>query len=122
MMSESKDYRGYRMFVLVKEEYPPSVAINSGVHAGMTAGISWKGEDDFDGWHANSFRKITCLMSPQEQKNLYKIMEREGIKMIEQTESRLGGAHILTICYPFDPTLPQFKAFRYLRLYQWGEK
>ncbi len=117
-MSESKDYRGYRMYVLVKEEYPPSVAINSGVHAGMAAGRKWGGEDDFEGWYNESFRKITCLMSPQEQKNLYKIMEREGIKMIEQTESRLGGAHILTICYPFDPNLPQFKAFKFLRLYK----
>jgi len=124
-MSESKDYRGYRMYVLVKEEYPPSVAINSGVHAGMAADRKWRGEDDFEGWYSESFRKITCLMSPQEQKNLYKIMEREGIKMIEQTESRLGGAHILTICYPFDPNIKNSspsegwkKAFKFLRLYQ----
>lgn len=121
-MSESKDYRGYRMYVLVNEQYPPSVAINSGVHAGMSAGLRWKGEDEFDGWHNESFRKITCMVNPKELENLYNIMEREGIKKIEQTESRLDGAHILTICYPFNPELRHFKAFKFLRLYECGEK
>ncbi len=110
------------MYVLVNEQYPPSVAINSGVHAGMSAGLRWKGEDEFDGWHNESFRKITCMVNPKELENLYNIMEREGIKKIEQTESRLGGAHILTICYPFNPELRPFKAFKFLRLYEWGEK
>jgi hypothetical protein len=120
-MCEQKDYSEYRLYILVKEEYPPSVAINSAVHGGMAAGRKWQGEIDFEGWYSNSFKKITCMVNEKELANANKILEAQGLKKIEQTESRLGGAHILTMCYPFNPKLHEFKAFKFFRTYKWGE-
>lgn len=59
-----KEFSKYRMYILVKDIFPPSVAINSGIHGGMSAYASWNGEEDFDGWFKNSFRKVTCKVNP----------------------------------------------------------
>jgi len=117
-MDEEIDWSKYRMYILVREQYPGSVAVNSSAHGAMNAFMNWDGEFEFDGWRKNSFKKITCLMNEVEQKNLYKVMELNGIKYFEQTEGRLNGEHILTVCYPFDATKKEFKAFKFLRLFK----
>lgn len=113
-----KTFENYRMYILVKDEFPSSVAINSAAHGAMNAYISWNGEEEFDGWLKNSFRKITCKVTPEQFKTIEKVIEKTGLKKIEQTESRLDKAHILTIVYPFDATLHEYKAFKFLSLYK----
>lgn len=112
-----KDYSKYRMYILVKD-FPPSVAINSAVHGGMSAYASWNGEEDFDGWFENSFRKITCKVTPEQFEVIEKCILKTGLKKIEQIENRIGGAHVLTVVYPFDATLPEYKPFKFLSLYK----
>ena len=110
------------MYILVKEEYPPSVAINSAAHGAMGAYITWNGEEEFDGWVKESYKKITCKLSPQQfetiEKVIEKVIEKTGLKKLEQTESRLDKAHILTVVYPFDPSKSEYKAFKFLSLYK----
>lgn len=117
-----KDFSKFRMYILVKDIFPPSVAINSGIHGGMAAYASWNGEKDFDGWFKNSFRKITCKVNPEQFELIEKVIAKNGLKKIEQIENRLGGAHILTVVYPFDATLHEFKAFKFLSLYKGCEE
>lgn len=117
------DYSKYRMYILVRDQFPPSVAVNSASHGAMNATLDWNNEDHphFLGWRNHSFRKITCMVNDTELALANKIMTEQGIKFIEQTESRLDKAHILTICHPFDPNDRAFKAFKFFRTYKWGE-
>lgn len=115
-------YEKYRMYILVKEEYPPSVAINSAAHGSMGAYIAWNGEPEFDGWLKDSYRKITCKVTPQQFKTIEKVLAKTGLKKLEQTEGRLDKAHILTVIYPMVPTQPEYKAFKYLTLYKGAEE
>lgn len=121
-MSEEELYKNHRMYILVKEEFPPSVAINSSVHLGMNCFMAWSGEEEFDGWRKHSFRKVTCMLSPKEFETIEKVLQKTGLKKVEQVENRLGGVHILTGIYPFDVTKHEFKAFKFLRLYKWKEE
>lgn len=120
-----KNYEDYRMYILVKEQYPPSVAINSASHGAMNAAIQWSEslypESDFRGWREKSFKKITCMVNDRELELANKILDEQGLPKIEQTESRLDKAHILTVCYPFNPNEKAFKAFKFFRTYKWGE-
>ena len=115
---QKERYKNHRMYILVKEEYPASVAINSAAHGAMGAYKAWSGEAEFDGWCTYSYRKITCTVNPKELEQINALVEKLGIKKLEQTESRLDRAHILTVIYPFDATLHKFKAFKFLRLYK----
>ncbi len=112
------NFENYRMYILVKDEFPGSVAINSAAHGAMGAYKLWHGEEDFDGWEKHSYRKITCKVTPEQFKTIEKVIEKTGLKKLEQTENRLDKAHILTVVYPFDPTLPEYKAFKYLTLWR----
>ena len=111
-------FENYRMYILVKEEYPPSVAINSAAHGAMGAYIAWNGEEEFSGWLKESYRKITCKLTPQQFETIEKVIEKTGLKKLEQTENRLNKAHILTVVYPFDATKHEYKAFKFLSLYK----
>lgn len=117
------DYSKYRMYILVRDQFPPSVTINSSAHGAMNATLDWNNESHphFLRWRDDSFRKITCMVNDAELALATKIMTEHGIKYIEQTESRLDNAHILTICHPFDPSDKAFKAFKFFRTYKWGE-
>lgn len=111
-------YSNYRCYILVREQYGPSVAINSAAHAAMSAGLLWKGQEEFDGWLLLCFRKVTCILNDREFEAIYKSMKKNGIKWLDQTESRLDRAHILSIVFPIDMTQRYSKAFKYLRLYK----
>lgn len=114
----SEKYKNYRLYILVNEEYPPSVVINSSVHGGMGAYKAWNGEVEFDGWCNYCYKKVTCVVNEKELTNIRKVLAKTGLKELVQTEGRLGGAHILTMIYPFDTTLHEYKAFKFLRLYK----
>jgi hypothetical protein len=111
-------YFNHRLYILVNEEYPPSVVINSSVHGGMGALNAWKGEEEFDGWFKACYKKVTCVVNEKELANIRKVLAKTGLKELVQTEGRLNGAHILTMIYPFDTTIHDYKAFRFLRLYK----
>ena len=112
------EYSNYRMYILIREKYPPSVAINSTAHGAMNAFSIWKDAEEFKGWMSYSFRKITCVLNDSEFESIYKTMNKHGIKYLEQTENRLDKAHILTVVFPIDVTKRENKAFKYLRLYK----
>lgn len=53
------------MYVIVKDTAPIGLGINACTHAGFIAGRTFSGEV-FDDWLKFSFRKRTCLVSPEE--------------------------------------------------------
>ena len=53
------------MYVIVKDTAPIGLGINACTHAGFMAGRSFFGEV-FEDWMKFSFRKRTCLVSPEE--------------------------------------------------------
>lgn len=111
-------FENHRMYILVKEEFPASVAINSAAHGAMGAYIAWNGEEEFDGWVKESYKKVTCKVSEKQLETIEKVLEKTGLKKLEQTESRLDKAHILTVIYPFDVTKPEYKTFKFLSLWK----
>lgn len=113
----AEKYKDYRLYILVNKQFRPSVAVNSAGHGCMAAGLMWKGEEHFDGWYDNNFKKVTCAVDEVQLALIRKILESTGLKSLEQVENRLGGVHVLTVIYPFDTTDRRFKAFQYLPLY-----
>jgi len=54
------------MYVLVKNTIPRGLGINSVGHAVLSAYLKFKEHPDTVDWLENSFRKVTCLVSPEQ--------------------------------------------------------
>ena len=74
---EANNFDNYRLYVLVNQQYPPSVAVNSASHGAMNAILSWKGETLFDGWLKHSFKKVTCMVNEKEMQNIKKCDDKK---------------------------------------------
>lgn len=111
-------YSNYRLYVLIRDQYPPSVAINSTAHGAMGAEIMWRGIEDFEWWKLFCYKKVTCSLSDEKFIEIDKVLTKNKIRNLPQTEGRLNKAHILTIVFPIDMTLRENKAFKYLPLYK----
>lgn len=95
-----------RMYFLVNAEVPKGFAINSVAHGSMMAHSQWKGMVKFDNWFTNSFKKVTCKASSQEE---FDNAKKLGTHLIV-TESALGGKETVLVFYPTDEKLP-FKLY-----------
>lgn len=62
---EKSKYDSLAMYVIVKNTAPIGLGINACSHAGFLAGRKFSGKD-FEDWERYSFRKRTCLVSPEE--------------------------------------------------------
>lgn len=113
-------YSNHRMYILVRESIPLGKAINSVAHGAIGANDLWMDMEDYRGWKAYSYRKITCKVSDRELEIVYKSMKEHDIPYLEQTENSLNGEHTLTVVFPIDRrrTESDLKPFNYLRLYK----
>lgn len=113
-------YSTYRMFILIRETIPLGKAINSVAHGSMAAQDQWSNMPEFAKWKGYCFKKVTCKLSDKEMELIYKCMQKNEIPYVEQTESTLGGEHVLTMVFPFDTKRveAELKPFKYLRLYK----
>jgi hypothetical protein len=60
-----KKYEYLAMYVIVKDTAPIGLGINACTHAGFMAGINFGGQD-YEDWLNHSFRKRTCLVTPEQ--------------------------------------------------------
>lgn len=83
---EKSKYDSLAMYVIVKNTAPIGLGINACTHAGYLAGRKFSGKD-FEDWEEYSFRKRTCLVSPEEFEECIRAIEELGGQYTVFTEN-----------------------------------
>lgn len=74
------------MYVIVKDTAPIGLGINACTHAGYLAGKQFTGQVHED-WEKYSFRKRTCLVSPEEYEECIRSINEVGGQYLEFIEN-----------------------------------
>lgn len=77
------------MYVIVKDTAPIGLGINACTHAGYLAGKQFKGQVHSD-WEKHSFRKRTCLVTPEEYDECIKAIKAVNGNYLEFIENDWG--------------------------------
>lgn len=89
-----------KMYIGIPEDVQAGIAINSAAHASLMAHLKWSEDFQYSDWLKNSFKKVTCKVTPAEFEMLRQIPDS-----IVVTESRLKGREVAVVIKPqhFDP-------------------
>lgn len=98
-----------KMYIIVREEVPLHVAINSVGHAALGTYLKFKDHEETQEWLETSFNKVTCKANPKEFE-LAKTMD----DYLLIREAKFNNEEI---CIGFRPRKEWHKFFKYLRLY-----
>ena len=102
-----------RIYILVADDIPLGIAINSVAHASMAVALECKNDEVFKQYCDTSFKKITCKVTRQQM--LDAASEFTGNDYVIVTESSIG--HEIT-CVIFKPREEYPKQFKYFPLYK----
>ena len=93
-----------KMYICVKDDLPAGMAMNSAAHAGLMCHMEFSEDSDYLDWLQNSFKKVTCSVTPAEFAMLKTVSDH-----IVVTESRLSGQEVAIVLKPRQPNeWPEF--------------
>jgi peptidyl-tRNA hydrolase len=95
-----------KMYFLVKSTVPVGFAMNSVAHGSMMAMLEFSRQPIFEDWLKNSFRKVTCEVTPEEFEQAKTMGDH-----IVVTESALKGEETVLVFFPREDKLP-FKLYK----------
>ena len=84
-----------KMYIVIKDWVTNGHAINCAAHAGLIGYLTFKDQNDTREWLAISFKKVTCMVTPEEFEELKAVEHHKVI-----TESRLDGAEVAIVFAP----------------------
>ena len=103
-----------KMYILVRDEVinkDPGHAILSVAHAAAAAGRDWHGDNEFEDWANNSFRKVLCRVSDKE----FEKAKTYDLEHRVMTECALDDEEISMV---FKPRKEWPKFFNFLKLWR----
>ena len=93
-----------KMYICIKEGTPVGMAMNSAAHAGLMCHLEYSEDEDYRNWLDNSFKKVTCAVTPAEFAMLKQIED-----YVIVTESRMDNAELAIVLKPRnDNDWPEF--------------
>lgn len=96
-----------KMYICIKDDIPVGIAMNSAAHASVMCHLRFgeeEGDKDYLDWLENSFKKVTCSVTPAEFAMLKRVEDS-----IVVTESRLNGQEVAIVLKPRQPNeWPEF--------------
>lgn len=93
-----------KMYICIKENTPTGIAMNAAAHAGLMCHLKFSEELNYLEWLENSFKKVTCSVTPAEFAML-KALDNTLIV----TESRMDNAELAVVLMPrHDTDWPEF--------------
>ena len=97
-----------KMYICIKQDTAPGMAMNAAAHAGLMCHLkygSFDNEDeDYMIWLNDSFKKVTCAVTPAEFAMLKELEDSFVV-----TESRLDNAELAVVLKPrHDTEWPEF--------------
>ena len=97
-----------KMYICIKDDLPAGMAMNSAAHASLMCHLKYASfdneDEDYMNWLVNSFKKVTCAVTPAEF-----AMLKEVSDSIVVTESRMNGAEVAIVLKPRQPNeWPEF--------------
>lgn len=84
-----------KMYIAIKDWVPTGHAVNIAAHAGLIGWLEFQHLPDTQAWLANSFKKVTCMVSDEEFAQLKKVRDCKVI-----TESRLDNDEVGIVFAP----------------------
>lgn len=84
-----------KMYIAIKDWVPNGHALNCAAHAGLIGWLEFQDQTDTQEWLKTSFKKVTCMVTPEEFEELKKV---ENCKVI--TESRLDNDEVGIVFAP----------------------
>ena len=101
-----------KMYILVRNCIPTGHAATAIAHAAAAACLKWPGDERFDEWRENSFKKVVCMVTDKEFERA-----EECKDCIVMTESALDDEKTALVLKP-RPIGEWPKMIKYLRLYR----
>jgi peptidyl-tRNA hydrolase len=93
-----------KMYICIKDDLPAGMAMNSAAHAGLMCHLKFSDDGDYLDWLTNSFKKVTCAVTPAEFAMLKEVSDSFVV-----TESRLNGQEVAVVLKPRQPNeWPEF--------------
>lgn len=93
-----------KMYICIKDSTPVGMAMNAAAHAGLMCHLEFKDDGDYLHWLTNSFKKVTCAVTPAEFAMLKNVNDH-----IIVTESRMDNAELAIVLKPrHDTEWPEF--------------
>jgi hypothetical protein len=93
-----------KMYICIKDTTPVGMAMNAAAHAGLMCHLSYKEDEIYQTWLVNSFKKVTCMVTPAEFAMLKKLEDHLVV-----TESRMDNAELAIVLKPRnDNEWPEF--------------
>ena len=93
-----------KMYICIKEGTLSGMAMNAAAHAGLMCHLKFCEDGDYLNWLENSFKKVTCSVTPAEFAMLKEVPDSFVV-----TESRLDNAELAVVLKPRQPNeWPEF--------------
>jgi hypothetical protein len=93
-----------KMYICIKDSTPVGMAMNAAAHAGLMCHLEYKDDGVYQAWLANSFKKVTCMVTPAEFAMLKELDDHLIV-----TESRMDNAELAVVLKPrHDVEWPEF--------------
>ena len=93
-----------KMYICIKDDLPVGIAMNSAAHAGLMCHMEFCEDGDYLDWLDNSFKKVTCAVTPAEFALLKDVSDH-----IVVTESKMDNAELaVVLCPRNDNEWPEF--------------
>jgi peptidyl-tRNA hydrolase len=93
-----------KMYICIKDDLPVGIAMNSAAHGSLMCHLEYHGTENYDHWLRQSFKKVTCAVTPAEF-----AMLKNVTNSILVTESRLQGQEVAIVLAPrHDTDWPEF--------------
>ena len=102
----------YKSYVLIMDWVDVGHAINSAAHAGALLMKEWENTPEVEEWLRDSFRKVTCKVTPEEFERAKQFEDKIVI-----TELAFDKAEVAMV---FKPRRGYPKFFQFLKLYNTG--
>jgi peptidyl-tRNA hydrolase len=93
-----------KMYICIKDDTQIGMAMNAAAHASLMCHLEYYGDGDYQQWLDNSFKKVTCAVTPAEFAMLKELPDNLIV-----TESRLNNAELAVVLKPrHDTDWPEF--------------
>jgi peptidyl-tRNA hydrolase len=93
-----------KMYICIKDDLPVGMAMNSAAHAGLMCHMEFCEDGDYLDWLDNSFKKVTCAVTPAEFAMLKQVEDHLVV-----TESRMDFKEVAIVLKPRnDNDWPEF--------------
>lgn len=96
-----------KMYICILEWVPTGHALNTAAHAGLIGYLEFQHLPETQEWLDESFKKVTCVVSEEEFKELLNVENRYIM-----SESRLGGEVVGAVFAPRKEWPPIMKTLR----------